>query len=242
MSSQPMSGQGSQQQQPSQQASTTGASSGSQGGSLAREGPTSYGMPSIFRGGPFEMLRRLDEDMDRLFDEFWGGGGGRRFLRGGARAPSDMPTLWVPQVEMCQQGGKFHVYADLPGMKKDDVKVSIEGDAITLQGERRANAEEGGQQGGYWRSERSYGSFYRTIPLPEGIDTQTAEASFRDGVLDICFDAPRQTDRARQLEIKDGGGTTSGGSSSGGAASGGRTTASGTSGTSTGSAGKTSAG
>jgi HSP20 family protein len=108
----------------------------------------------------------------------------------------------MPQVEMCEQGGKFHVYADLPGLRKEDVKLSIEDDAIVLQGERRSSSEEG-ERGGFYRSERSYGSFYRSIPLPEGIDSETAEASFRDGVLDICFDAPAREQRTRHLEIKD---------------------------------------
>ena len=170
-------------------------------GAVAQREP-SYGMPSLFGGGPFELLRRLDEDMDRLFDEVWGGG--RRALRGPTRGAGSAPTLWTPQVEMCEQGGKFHVYADLPGLRKEDVKLSIEDDAIVLQGERRSSREEGEREGGgFYRSERGYGSFYRTIPLPEGIDSETAEASFRDGVLDVCFDAPARQQRTRHLEIKE---------------------------------------
>jgi HSP20 family protein len=204
-----------QQAQPSPQqsqgaASSAASSSLQQGGvqagggrgAVAERGP-SYGMPSLFGGGPFELLRRLDEDMDRLFDEVWGGGG-RRTLRGPTRGAGSAPTLWTPQVEMCEQGGKFHVYADLPGLRKEDVKLSIEDDAIVLQGERRSSREEGEREGGgFYRSERGYGSFYRTIPLPEGIDSETAEASFRDGVLDVCFDAPARQQRTRHLEIKE---------------------------------------
>jgi len=212
--SEPRAQQSQSQAQPSQQqpstvtpASATPSSPSQQrggmagGGAMARPGP-SYGMPSLFGGNPFELLRRLDQDMDRLFDEVWGGG--RRALRGHPeRAAGGAPALWVPQVEMCEQGGKFHVYADLPGLRKEDVKLSIEDDAIVLQGERRSSNEEGERGGGFYRSERSYGSFYRSIPLPEGIDSQTAEASFRDGVLDICFDAPARQQRTRHLEIKD---------------------------------------
>jgi HSP20 family protein len=177
-----------------------GVQAGGGPGSVAQRGP-SYGMPSLFGGGPFDLLRRLDEDMDRLFDEFIGGS--RRGLRGSSRG-SAAPTLWTPQVEMCEQDGKFHVYADLPGLRKEDVKLSIEDDAIVLQGERRSSREEGEREGGgFYRSERSYGSFYRTIALPEGIDSETAEASFRDGVLDVCFDAPARQQRTRHLEIKE---------------------------------------
>lgn len=171
-----------------------------QGGQLSRRGG---GMPSLFsgRGSPFEMLRRLDEDVDRLFHQFWGGG--RNFMRGRG---ADVQSVWMPQVEVCEEGGKLHVYTDLPGLKKEDVKLSIEGDQLIVQGERRSNLEEGKQGSGFYHSERSYGSFYRSIPLPEGVDPQTVDASFKDGVLDVCFDAPRMAhQQTRQIEIRDAG-------------------------------------
>jgi HSP20 family protein len=226
MNSQERSTQSQAQQQPSsssggstspsssQQQPGAGGSSGGRG-ALAQRASSPYGMPSLFGRGPFELLRRLDEDMDRLFDEFWGGN--RHYLRGGVAGASRAPSLWVPQVEMCEQGGKFHVYADLPGLKKDDVKISVEGDSIVLQGERRSSSESGERGRDYYHSERSYGSFYRAIPLPEGVDAGTAEASFKDGVLDVCFDAPKQSRASRYLEIKDES-TPSGSSSAAGGA------------------------
>jgi HSP20 family protein len=183
-------------QQGSQQEAFNPAA-GQQGGALSRRGG---GMPSLFgsRGSPLDMFRRLDEDMDRLFHQIWGGG--RSLMRGrGAEAQS----MWMPQVELCEEGGKLHVYADLPGMKKEDVKLSLEGDQLVLQGERQSTREERQQGGGFYHSERSYGSFYRTIPLPDGVDPQTVEANFRDGVLDVSFEAPRQPQHeARQIEIR----------------------------------------
>lgn len=182
---------------------------GQQGGQLSRRGG---GMPSLFggRSSPFEMFRRLDEDMDRLFHQFWGGG--RNIMRGRG---ADVQSMWVPQVEMCEQGGKLHVYADFPGMKKEDVKLSLEGDQLILQGERRSSQEEGQQGSGFYHSERSYGSFYRSIPLPEGVDPQTVDASFKDGVLDVCFDAPRAPQQqSRKIEIREGTGAAQGSGSS----------------------------
>lgn len=196
-------------QQGSQQEAYSSAR-GQQGGALSRR---SGGMPSMFggRGGPFDVFRRLDEDMDRLFQHFWGGG--RSVMRGRG---TDTQSMWMPQVEVCEQGGKLHVFADLPGMKKEDVKLSMEGDQLIVQGERRSSHEEGQQGSGFYQSERSYGSFYRSIPLPEGVDPQTAEASFRDGVLDVCFDAPRTPQQqARQIEIRDGSMQASGSSAAG---------------------------
>ena len=94
------------------------------------------------------------------------------------------------------------IQADLPGIKRDDINVRIEQDAIVIQGER--NQEQTSNKGGYYRSERSYGSFYRTIPLPEGTNTESATASFKDGVLEIELDAPREQQRGRTLEIRHG--------------------------------------
>jgi HSP20 family protein len=170
-----------------------------QGGSnLARRGGGTS--PSLWtgRGGPMDLIRRLDEDMDRLFQQFWGGG--RNLMRGRG---GDMGQVWMPAVEVFERDGKLHVHADLPGMKKEDIKLTIEADQLVLQGERRSSHEEGGQQAGYYHSERSYGSFYRAIPLPEGVDPAKAEASFKDGVLDVSFDAPKKAQaQSRQIDIR----------------------------------------
>jgi HSP20 family protein len=172
-------------------------SSAQQGGALSRRGSS---VPSLFgtRGNPFDMLRRLDEDVDRLFQQIWGGG--RSLMRGRG---SDAPSMWMPQVEVREEGGKLHVYADLPGLRKEDVKLSVEGDQLVLQGERQSSREEGQQGGSFYHSERSYGSFYRSIPLPEGVDSQTAQASFKDGVLQVTFEAPRRPQQqSRQIDIR----------------------------------------
>jgi HSP20 family protein len=176
-----------------------GTQGGTQGGSLSRRGGPG-GMPSLFgtRTHPFDMLRRLDEDVDRLFHQLWGGG--RNLMRGRA---GDAASMWMPQVEVREEGGKLHVCADLPGLKKEDVKLRIEVDQLVLQGERQSSREEGEQGSGYYHSERSYGSFYRAIPLPDGVDPQTAEASFKDGVLDVSFEAPRRPQQqSRQIDIR----------------------------------------
>jgi HSP20 family protein len=184
----------------SRQGSQQGADSssgGQQGGALSRRGG---GMPSLFgpRSNPFDMLRRLDEDVDRLFQQIWGGG--RSLMRGRG---GDTSSMWLPQVELREEGGKLHVCADLPGLKREDVKLSLEGEQLILQGERQSSREEGERGGSFYHTERSYGSFYRSIPLPEGVDPQTAQAQFKDGVLDVTFDAPRRAQQqSRQIEIR----------------------------------------
>ena len=86
------------------------------------------------------------------------------------------------------------------------MKVEVTEDAVTIQGERRREHEE--ERGGVYRSERSYGSFYRAIPLPEGAMTDQAKATFKDGVLEIRMPAPpEQVTRGRRLEISEGEGS-----------------------------------
>lgn len=164
-----------------------------------------FGVPSVFGGGPFSLLRRMEQEMDRMFEQFGLEGFGAR----GALSPRQgmgfggMPSLWQPQVEVFERDGKLHVCTDLPGMKKEDINVSVEDDMVIIQGERHSSNEDQDPQKGFYRSERSYGSFYRAIPLPGGVNAEKADASFRDGVLDITFDAPVQQGRGRKLEITD---------------------------------------
>jgi HSP20 family protein len=161
-------------------------------------------------------MRRISDEMDRLFEGFGFGRGG---LDAESGWPAAYPTgaeqgasLWSPRLEMYERDGKLTVTADLPGVKKEDVKVEVDQDAIVIQGQRRQ--EQSTPEQGYYRSERSYGSFYRTIPLPEGVDPSTANATFRDGVLHITLQAPQARSTSRSLEIKDESGA--GGMHSGG--------------------------
>jgi len=89
----------------------------------------------------------------------------------------------------------------LPGINKDNVKVELRDDSIVLSGERQEERKE--EREGFLRTERSYGSFYREIPLPPDVDTSQATATFRDGVLEITMPSSESESRMRQLEIKD---------------------------------------
>ena len=80
------------------------------------------------------------------------------------------------------------IKADLPGLRKDEVSVEIADDSVTIQGERKTEHKD--EREGYFRSERSYGSFCRVIPLPEGAMTDQAKANFHDGVLEVTLPAP----------------------------------------------------
>ena len=109
-------------------------------------------------------------------------------------------SVWAPDLEVTEAKGTLQVRLNLPGLKKEDVKVDITPDALIVEGERRRNEEKQGD--GFYRSERSYGHFFRSIALPEGAKPETAKATFVDGVLEIvvntaALDAPA----ARRIEI-----------------------------------------
>lgn len=166
-----------------------------------RQGLQRWESPFASRS-PFDLFDRISDEMDRTFSRVWRDFGfpSRSFFsRGGARGEQG---LWSPRIEAFQKGDRFLVRAELPGLKKDDVQVELTEDAITVRGERREEHEE--EREGYYHSEREYGQFHRTIPLPEGVIGESAQASFRDGVLEITMQAaPAEASRGRKLEIQD---------------------------------------
>jgi HSP20 family protein len=143
---------------------------------------------------PFALMREFSRDFERLFEDLWPG----RF----AYPARFMPAGWMPDVEAVEEDGRFVVRADLPGLKKDEIKVELTADALVIEGERKRKSEE--KREGYYRSERSYGSFHRIIPLPEAASIDTAKASFKDGVLEVTIDLPKRVEaKPKKLEIKE---------------------------------------
>jgi len=137
--------------------------------------------------GPFSMMRRLSEEMDRAFASTFG------LSRETAGAG------WSPVIEVREKDGDLEVAAELPGLKKEDIKVECIGGGLIIEGERRQQHAE--TQGGVHRSERSYGHFYRMIPLPEGADTEKAQAEFKDGLLQVHVPIPESRPRGHQIPI-----------------------------------------
>jgi HSP20 family protein len=208
------------------QGSPSAQAAGGQSNQIAREGEGSQGnqgtqmtrrsgqagqtglsqrgasMPSLFGANPFDLMRmspfglmrRFTEEMDKMFEGF---GAGRGLQQSGA-------GFFAPQVEVFEREGQLVVRADLPGMTKDDVRVEVTDDGLLLEGERRCEHQE--NQGGVYRSERSYGRFHRLVPLPEGVNAENAQASFNNGVLEITMQAPKRQSRGRQIEIQTEGG------------------------------------
>jgi HSP20 family protein len=139
----------------------------------------------------------MADEVDRMFDDF---AFGRRWSLG--RRESGGET-WAPDVEVFQKNNELTIRADLPGLKRDEVTVEVSDQTVTIQGERKREVQE--EHEGIYRSERSYGSFWRVIPLPEGAITEQAKANFRDGVLEITMPVPPpSTSKGRRIEIAEG--------------------------------------
>jgi HSP20 family protein len=143
---------------------------------------------SLFGVNPFALMRRFTDDMDQWFTRV-------------PRAPGEI-AAWRPAIEVKEKEGKLVVTAELPGVKREDVKVNIAGGALTLEGERKEEKEE--KREGYFHSERSYGKFFRSIALPEGARTDQAAAQFGNGVLEITVPVAEAKQARKEVPIQEG--------------------------------------
>lgn len=98
-----------------------------------------------------------------------------------------------------EEADRFVVKADLPGLEKDDVKVSVEDDVLLIQGEKKTEKET--RKDDYYYSERTYGSFYRSIPLPASVTGDKVKASYKKGVLEVSLPKSEET-KSKQVDIE----------------------------------------
>ncbi len=147
---------------------------------------------SIVKWSPLKELEDMRKDMDRLFEEFFSPITRRR--RGWLKP--EMGII-VPNIEMYDRKDEIVVKAELPGVAKEDIDLTITKDSLTLKGE--VKREEEIKEEDYYACERSYGSFTRTIALPAEVDSEKAKASFKSGVLEIVL--PKK-EEAKPKEIK----------------------------------------
>jgi HSP20 family molecular chaperone IbpA len=147
-------------------------------------GPQAW-LRSQFAGwdDPMALVRKMTEEMDGLFGRYIGRPIAARFGEGGEAGK------WTPPVEVAQRDDRLVICVDLPGIPRADVQLLVQRDKVVVEGERREPPART-EMPGFRRSERSYGPFHRSIPLPEGVNAETAQASMRDGVLEISFALP----------------------------------------------------
>ena len=151
--------------------------------------------PVTVHHDPLAFVRRVSSELDRMFDEW-------PFFRlhsRDARATDD--PSWSPRIDVFEKDNRLVTRVDLPGVKREDVSVEVTDGHLALSGHRKEEAEE--KRGNYYRTEREYGSFYRAVPLPDGIKADDVKATFANGVLDVSVPLPPQTESsARKIAVE----------------------------------------
>jgi HSP20 family protein len=138
---------------------------------------------------------RTFDEMERLMDEFSAGWPFRLWWR---RIPAE-EIVWAPSLDMYEKEDSFIVRAELAGVKKEDIDISITGDTLTIKGERKASAEVKDEE--YHRCEVCYGSFSRSITMPAAVDMSKIEATYVDGILEVRLPKAKEAVPAK-IEIK----------------------------------------
>jgi len=127
-------------------------------------------MPAVVRFDPFRDITSLRDEMNRLFSRTIGEG-----------APAG--SAWTPAVDIFDASDAIVLKAELPGLSADDIDIEIDDNVLTLKGERRF--EDKVEEGRYYRLERAYGQFQRSVTLPQGVKPDEITASFDQGVLTV---------------------------------------------------------
>lgn len=140
-------------------------------------------------------VMHLQRDVNRVFDDFW-----RRFEQPFDRTNGAMAGFG-PTTDVTESDKAIEVSIELPGMDEKDVEVNLTDDVLTIRGEKKHESED--KRRGVYISERSWGSFYRMVPLPPGVDTDKATAEFKRGVLSVTLPkTPEAQSRIKRIEVK----------------------------------------
>jgi HSP20 family protein len=155
---------------------------------------------ALIRWEPAREMQTIQQEMNRLFSTFFEspeGDGGRGAMR-----------RWIPAMDLVEEGEEYVLRADLPGVREEDVNIEVEGNVLTISGERKAEKED--RKEGYYRVERAVGRFSRSLTLPDGVDPDSIQAQFENGVLTVRIPKPQERqprrvairagDRARTIE------------------------------------------
>jgi len=142
---------------------------------------------ALIRWEPTRELDSLQTEMNRLFASFVEPG-----------QPASGARRWVPPMDLIEQPEHYLLTADLPGLSQEEIAIEFDGDVLSISGERTERHER--KDGGFIRLERPAGTFRRTLTLPDGVDPDTVEATYADGVLEVKIPKPEQR-KPRRVEI-----------------------------------------
>ena len=150
---------------------------------------------SPFRRGGGGFWDPLSE-VNRMFDDVFGG----LTRRPGSRQPGGEVTEWAPAVDVLQRDGDLVVRAELPGVRPEDVDITLQNRVLTISGQRREEQEE--QRGGYHVRERRHGSFSRSMTVPEGVNEDSIRARYENGVLEVSIQGAAAVREPRRIQIE----------------------------------------
>jgi len=147
---------------------------------------------------PLEMFEALQDEMTRLWSQTWPFGGMPFSRRMGQLFQA--PAIWSPRVDVFEKDNSLVVKAELPGTRREDIEVTLDRGDLMLRGERKAESEV--KEEHYYRMERSYGSFYRRLPLGFDADPTKIVATFVDGVLEVRIPKPTEVEtKAQKIQV-----------------------------------------
>ena len=148
---------------------------------------------SPFRGRGFYDLH---SEMNRMFDEVLGG-----LTRGGSGWQQGVQgTEWTPTIDVFERDGNLVVRAELPGVKQEDVDITVHDRVLTVSGQREEEREQ--ERGGYYVKERRHGAFRRSVMLPQGVDEDNIRARYEDGVLEVTVEGAAAVREPRRIQIE----------------------------------------
>ncbi|GIW39822.1 MAG: molecular chaperone [Candidatus Binatia bacterium] len=149
---------------------------------------------NLVRWDPFRELEEMTERLNRLF-----AGTPRRATRAGEDREAITAPEWAPVVDIEETPDEYLIKAEVPGVSRDDVKITVENGVLTLQGERKQEKEEKGRK--FHRVERFYGSFLRSFTLPDNVDEEKVRAELKDGVLTVHLPKSEKA-KPKAVEVK----------------------------------------
>jgi len=149
-----------------------------------------YQVPELSTWSPFDRLSTLRDEMNRLFDVSLPGIGGRE---------DRLLGVWSPALDVYQDKDNVFVKTELPGMKKEDIQISLQDNTLTISGERKQEKEI--KEGDGFRSERFFGRFHRSVALPVPVQTNTVKAQYKDGILTVTL-AKAEEAKPKHIEVQ----------------------------------------
>src|SRR5918997_4355122 len=135
-------------------------------------------------------------EMNRMFDDMLGG----LTRRSGGQQQRAELTEWAPAIDVVTKDGDLVIRAELPDVKQEDVDITLQNNVLTLSGERKAEQEE--ERGGYYVRERRYGSFSRSLTVPEGVDESKIHARYENGVLEVTVEGAAEVQEPKRIQIE----------------------------------------